>query len=495
MSKARFGQKGGTISFAAAPMLRVCLNIGCLMDVITGTYYKGKDGESISNGGLANFTGIAGEPNLGKTALSIFFELRALDRYAKATFNAYDTENTLTVDRFETAWRHQTGREFDELLDAGRVSFTDASVYMGNEWFEILKAIGNQRKNDRELINTTPFYNHRTKEYVKTIDPMLQFLDSLSGFTTDATEAAYDKNEIGDGGLNTVAIRAGNQKSQMIDQIPNVTSSAYIYLNATAHVGQDYAQSMDKYAGSSRKLQYLPNGKKMKKVPENFLFYPGWIIHVRGTRPLLDSNKQPQYPRDKDDAMVRDTDLMAMDCVIIRNKYGQTGIPVTFVLSQSEGVKAGLSELEYLKDNNGFGIGGNNINYHIQLYPNVNLTRKQVRGQIDNDPLLQRALEISSELFQLRHIRHEYRHLAVDPDVLRQGLIDRGYDMDTLLKTRGYWVPIGEEKGLPPFLSTMDLLNMYHGTYHPKWYPVAQKDLLTKTKDKAVDTKVEEPAA
>lgn len=487
MSKAKFDGKSGAISFTAAPMLRVCLNIGCMMDVLTGTYYKGKDGESICNGGLANFTGIAGEPNLGKTALSIFFELRAVDRYTKSTFNAYDTENTLTQDRFETAWKHQTGKAFDVLLDDGRMSFTDASVYTGNEWFEVLKAIGNQRKKDPSLVNITPFYNHRLKENVKSIDPMLQFLDSLSGFTTDATEAAYDKNEIGDGALNTVAIRAGNQKSQMIDQIPNVTSSAYIYLNATAHVGQDYVQSMDKYAGSSRKLQYLPNGKKMKKVPENFLFYPGWLIHVSKSTPMLDSNKQPEYPRDKDDAMVRDTDLMRMECVIIRNKYGQTGIPIDFVLSQSEGIKPGLSELEYLKTNGGYGIQGNLINYQLELYPDQNLTRKKVRGLIDNDVKLQRALEISTELFQLRYIRHEYRHKAVDPADLRKGLIDRGYDFDLLLNTRGFWVPIGEEGNLPPFLSTMDLLNMFHGEYHPKWYPTKKEDLL-KSNDPVVTT-------
>lgn len=483
MSRRKIDRNSGPISFTAAPMLRVCLNVGCLLDVLTGTYYKGKDGEHISNGGLANFTGIAGEPNLGKTALSIFLELTAMARYVKASLNVYDTENTMTIDRFETAWTHQTKRAFDELLDEQRITFTDASVYSGNEWFEILKAIGNQRKQDKSIVNTTPFYNHRTKEHVQTMDPMLQFLDSLSGFTTDATEDAYDKNEIGDGALNTVAIRAGNQKSQMIDQIPNVTSSAYIYLNATAHVGQDYVQSMDKYAGSNRKLQYMPNGKKMKKVPENFLFYPGWIIHVVDSKPMRDSNKQPEYPRDSDDALTLDTDLMAMRCVIIRNKYGQTGIPVTFVLSQSEGIKVGLTELTYLKDNNGYGISGNVINYRLDLYPNVNLTRKKVRAIIDGDPKLQRALEISTELFQLRFIRHEYRHKAMDPADLYANLVEKGYDWDILLNSRGYWVPIGEEGNLPPFLSTMDLLNMASGEYHPKWYPVAKEDLKKKSKD------------
>lgn len=44
--------------FKKAPKLRPLLNIGCLFDIPTGTYLKGKHGESILNGGLSYITGI-----------------------------------------------------------------------------------------------------------------------------------------------------------------------------------------------------------------------------------------------------------------------------------------------------------------------------------------------------------------------------------------------------------------------------------------------------
>lgn len=484
MSKANTDPKKGPIAFAAAPMLRVHLNLGAGVDVLTGRYYKGKHGEMICNGGLANFTAICGEPNLGKTALSIFLELKALYRYAKATLNVYDTEQTLTMDRFEINWLNITKQLFDDVLMDGRFSITDSSIYFGNEWFNILKAMSTQREKDKSIVNTTPFYNHRTKQHVMSMDPMLQFTDSLSSFSTDAVEDSYNKGEIGDSSMNTIALRAGMQKSQMIDQMPTVCGKGGIYHNMTAHIGQDYVQSIDKYAGSSRKLHYIPNGKKLKKVPENFLFYPGWIINVRSSTPLLDSNKQPEYPRDSDDNQTRDTDLMMMDTVMIRNKGGQTGITMRFVLSQSEGIKEGLSALEYLKDNGYYGLLSNSHTsakgaqrYYCELLPDLQLTRRSVRGLIDNNPKLERALEFCRELHQLRYVRHEYRHLGVDPGELYKKLTEMGYDWDLLLDTRGWWVPLGEEEGLQPFLSTFDLLNIYHGEYHPYWYPVSKADL------------------
>jgi len=44
--------------FATIPNIKVSYNIGCLFDVPTGTYVKGKYGESILNGGLGAITGI-----------------------------------------------------------------------------------------------------------------------------------------------------------------------------------------------------------------------------------------------------------------------------------------------------------------------------------------------------------------------------------------------------------------------------------------------------
>ena len=55
------------------------------------------------------------------------------------------------------------------------------------------------------------------------------------------------------------------------------------------------------------------------------------------------------------------------------------------------------------------------------------------------------------------------------PKELYDALIQKGYDWNRLLETRGYWTFNNEQQALP-FLSTMDLLRMRVGLYHPYWY-------------------------
>ena len=57
-----------TANFDLIPF-RPLINVGCLFDIITGVYVRGKYGESILNGGLGMLTGIAGIGNNFKTTI------------------------------------------------------------------------------------------------------------------------------------------------------------------------------------------------------------------------------------------------------------------------------------------------------------------------------------------------------------------------------------------------------------------------------------------
>ena len=52
---------------------------------------------------------------------------------------------------------------------------------------------------------------------------------------------------------------------------------------------------------------------------------------------------------------------------------------------------------------------------------------------------------------------------------IKQNVIDKGYDWDKVLDTRGYWLYIEEEKELnaKPYLSGFDLLRVAAGEYKP----------------------------
>jgi hypothetical protein len=113
-------------------------------------------------------------------------------------------------------------------------------------------------------------------------------------------------------------------------------------------------------------------------------------------------------------------------------------------------------------------LTGNLVQQRLAIYPDVVFTRKSIRKLADSDPKFCRATEILSELCQIDVLWPEYKDLMVEPTELYEGLKKKGYDWDVLLSTRGYWTHDQYTNPIP-FLSTKDLLEMYHGTYHPYW--------------------------
>lgn len=468
--------------FKSAPMLRPHLNIGCLFDIQTGRYYLGKDGESILNGGLPHFSGVAGLPNMFKTVISLFQLGTVMVRYPCAVMQAHDSENTLSVMRILSIFNNLPDLSDRDLEAEGRLNFSDATIYMGNEWFDALKEWSRARRNDKELMRTTPFYNHRLAEFVRILAPGLSFLDSLSGLQTDSTQKMFDKAEVGEAGLNMLAMKASGAKSQMVEQIPATTAMANIFSLMTAHVGEK--PQLDPYKPNIKKLRFLKGDLNLKRVPENFTFLTGNCWYCANMSVMLDDNKTPEFPRDDEDDLKGDTDLIAITLVNLRGKSGPSGIPFDILISQSEGVKVGLTEYYYLKTYNYYGLSDNNgnmakgkPNYRLDLLPDVALSRKTIRSKIDESPALQRALTITSEMCQMQNLWHHLEEgVLCTPKVLFEDLKAKGYDWSILLNSRGYWT-FEEDNNPLPFLSTMDLLNMRLGKYHPKWYPKSLKEM------------------
>jgi hypothetical protein len=470
--------------FKQAQALRPMLNIGCLFDIPTGRYSVGKHGESILNGGLANFGGFVGMPNMFKTALSLYQMGSVLSRYQSSLLSVYDTENTLSVERIVEQLNQFKNLNDVDLVDAGRLAFSDATVYNGNEWFEDLKSYSRTRKESVKERITTPFMNHREGKPVKIPIPTLIFLDSLSGLNTEVVGAMYDKAEIGESGLNMVAMRGAGAKSQMIDQMTGVTAPGGIFALMSAHVGQEH--QLDPYKANPRRLKFLKQGEKIKKIPENFMFLTANCYQATALEPMLDADKKVEFPRDKNDDLKGDTDLICISITNLRCKSGPSGLPFKVIVSQSEGVMVGLTEYWNLKSNNYYGLSDDKGNmakgksdYRVDLFPEIILTRKSIRKKIADNVLLQRALTISSEMCQMKYIWHnvEERHMCT-PKELYEDIIKLGYDWNILLNSRGFWT-FDEDKHPLPFLSTMDLLRMRTGEYRPYWYDKAVKDLKT----------------
>ena len=202
-----------------------------------------------------------------------------------------------------------------------------------------------------------------------------------------------------------------------------------------------------------------------------------------------DNTKLPEYPLETDQ---QKTDLKVMTLTQLRGKNGPSGFTTQLVISQDKGVLPSLTEFHYIKENKRFGIDGTLQSYHLDIYPEVSLSRTTVRAKLDNDTKLRRAVNITAELHQLGIYHDVYKAIGLicSPKDLYEDIKKLGYDWNILLNTRGYWT-LDQYDNKLPYLSTIDLLNMRVGKYHPYWLEDDKKTLKKKyqTENKNVKSK------
>lgn len=466
----------------SAPEIRPLFNMGCLMDVQCGRYVMGKYGESILNGGLARITGIGGRANTYKSTLAHFFLLQTVNRYFSSAGLVYDAELSMTRSRLIDLFSSLSADAAEialELFETGRLTLTDAAVMSGDQFFDDVKKFAETKvkRPKSETYGTTPFVD-KTGVNFKAMFPTPVEIDSLSRFPIAKVDDMLEENLIGTSEINMEAIYSSRAKHQMLIQLPVVTEEACMPFIMTAHV--DDAISLDPRSPPQAKLAFLNSKLKFKYVPNQFLFLPNNLWYCFSAHALNNkTTKLAEFPYEAglDDAA---SDLMVVTVQNLRGKYGASGVPYDLIVSQNEGLLVGLTEFVYCKDNNRYGIEGNNTHYYMALAPEIKLQRTTVRSRIRTSAKLQRVMEITSEMCQIFNLTPNIpAAVKCTPQELYDDLIAMGYDMDVLLNTRGYWIfKEDEQKNGKPFLSSMDLLRMRVGLYVPYWLPKEVKAQL-----------------
>lgn len=452
--------------------VRPFFNVGGGFDIPTGYYVTGKYGDSILCGGVPHITGICGPGNSFKSTLSHFFKLRVLERYLPAIACDYDTEGTVNLERIKSLAEENAPTllargGFD---DPNRYVLTNVEMYDGGEFFDTMKEALNERLKSGKKIET-PFLDPRTKQPINIFPPALVNVDSFSLFQTKNVLKMQDENEIGDSGQNMIFMRDGVAKTQMLSELPALTSRTGAQFFLTAHLGQQH--SLDPRQPPEKKLAFLKADKKIKGVTEKFLFVTNNLWMCDKVQPLInDTTKAPEFPRNSEDDMKGDTDLVMIRVTNLRPKSGAAGIPMEVIASQSEGILPSMTEFWNIKRiNKDYGIEGNVRNYALNILPEVSLSRTTVRGKINDNPHLRRALEITNEMCQYFNIHPDIdKDLFCTPKQLYDDLKAKGYEWDMILKTRGYWTfdhYSTKHEQMP--LTTLDLLNMRAGLYSPWW--------------------------
>lgn len=468
-----------------AQAVKLSINVGCLLDIPTGKYYRGIHGESILNGGLAHFTGMAGKPNNFKSTIMHYEVAVAQYRIATSFINSYDSEMTMNEQRLIDVANNVRRLHWDSPTDVvleGEWSKTDKSVYNGNKWFDTVRTHCKDKvEKSNDWLVKTPFVDRDGKPLMSLL-PTFQQCDSLSDLSTDGVERMQDNAEIGESGQNTVAMKLSQHKTQMLMELPALAAGSNTYFYVTAHVG-DVIQ-IDPGKPVAKVLADLPQGTKLKNVPNKFLYQPNTLWYAKNTKTLINQGtKEPEFPRDENDDKRGDTDLRLISLSNIRNKEGITGFELQIIVSQTLGVLPSLTEFYYLKESNRFGLIGSVQNYAFCLLPDVKMTRKTVRQVLNTNRRAQRAANILAELCQMQEYWFHLEKVMIKPEELYEKVAMAGYDWDMILsKTRGWWALEEDDRPIGLFLSTMDLIHMANGSYHPYWLEEDKKTIKAEYK-------------
>ena len=450
--------------------MKVYYNIGALMDIPTGDYVRGERGENILNGGLGALTAVAGKPNTFKSTIAHYMTLSAAAKVASSGYapfiNTIDTEMNMIPKRL--LFFSKTFKEFAniDILDEGIWQVTDQTKHMGDEWFHLLKDYlrSEKMKNAKQYIFKTPFVDKNGK-CISVLFPTYGQIDSLSKFITSDVEKMQNTNQLSEG--QTIYMRQGLGKARMLMELPGICNSASHYTIVTTHIGKN---TNIMQAGAAqipvKQLQHMRSDEAIKGAPLDFFFLTNNLWQAMSATALVHKEtKGPEYPRLQSDKEENSSDLNKVSMKLLRNKSGPSGHSIDILLSQRDGVLASLTEFYFIKENDRFGLEGNNTTYNLTLFPGVNLMRTTVRENLDTNEKLRRALKITADLLQIQQL---YRSLPLKVPPLADFYkkLDEQYGWDTILNTRDYWT-FNQYEHEVPFLSTMDMLEMYYDKYVP----------------------------
>ena len=454
--------------------------VGACLDLLHCEFNKGKMGETIINGGMPQYLGIIGSVNNYKSTLAHYIVCSAMGKIVKSQYPSFietlDTEMSIKPSRLLSLARN-VSEDLVPHVENGCWRVSNASSISTNDWVAKFEDYVDKKEKDKSLdIEIDPFNdNYSGKTVVNKIPTFLE-IDTISKFTNEKALDKLSDNDLDSSDTNTVFMNIGMFKKKFLLPLPRNLSRANIYAVLTAHVAEkiDMVTGPAMYVRPSKQLQFLKGGDEIEGGTKEFKQTTSMMLQAHTAKLLSNkATKQAEYPADENDKS--ETDLNVVTLTVLRNKGGASGISIPLVVSQSQGVQPTLTEFHYLKEVGKYGMEGNDRIYNMVLYPECKLQRTTIRKKIDSDPLLRRAINITSEMFQMIMTRAEYRdikYITITPEALYTKIKDMGYDWNKLLDTRGYWLIDQYDLEIDkPFLSTPDLINMFLEEYHPWWYP------------------------
>lgn len=451
------------------------LNTNTVFDHYCGKYVQGAHGESILNGGIAPINGIVGPNNNNKSTIADGLNLSAFDTYypAACTMMMNETEGSRTRQDIED----RMPRCYENLMLAGvadnqRIMLTNQTKVFGEEYWEKRLAYGQAKREKKGMEVETQFVD-RKGNYIKAMLPTIEFIDSWSMMSFNATDLKAKKGDVSDKTRNMIFMNEGMYKTRILREMPRVNPRDGFYSFLSAHLGDKF--NMDDQAPPEKLFTHLKADKTIKYATALYTYTMNNLWFVNKAKGHTDDKGIPIYGRDEA-AGKDDTDLQQTTVMNLRGKFGLSGSPFLAITSQTEGFLSHLTDLSYLRGNDYYGMGSDKSRMNLVIYPDMKkMTRNQVRSQIEDDAKLRRALELTRSLLQIRKLMWQMGDITQTPiQEIFDKVKERGYDWDEILgNTVSNWQFRGAE-GDKKFLSAMDILRMAHGKYKPWWHGVSE---------------------
>ena len=466
------------------PRSKFMQNIGGLNDVPTGTYKMGPDGQYVCRGGFGAMMGYVGGSNTYKTTISDWEKGVASGRVYSCMDTSmwdYDTEGTAQTERKIDLLMEIPEWQGIDIENEGIYKLTDKSIMPTCVWFEKFKEVcANKRKNRTSKMFDTPYWNAKHTGYLKTMYPTFYSMDSITKSQTKQDLDIADKIKLDDNKARTLYMNAGFAKARMVSALSNLTVANNCFITITAHIGDMGPQiGGNPNLPPPKKINTMRSGEKMKGVTDDFIFLMTVCWQMFSSKLLNNSSsdRTPKYPKNPMDAKKQNSDLMIIDKGVLRSKVGASYLRVNQIVSQSKGVLPELSEYHYIKFTmKDFGIDNGSARLHtLALLPSVKFGRTTIRTLLKENAILARAVNITSEMCQIFELdKYHDNDMVCSPEDLYRDLINKGYDWDKILKSRG-WHTMSNDSHPIPTLTTYSILCIRTGELSFPEYMIDKK--------------------
>lgn len=438
------------------------LNTNTLLDVHTGVFVPGTHGGMILNGGLSSSNSFSGRPRMFKSTEMFSYVVRAMCYYSRTEFLIYDTEFAQKANRLAEF----APVEYKESVQ-NRIIITDPAVTSAEEFIALVKSIADSKlKNKDDYLVESPILDPKTMKPQMMLIPTFVAIDSWSKMVSSYMTNTLETKQLGSSDTNMVYMKDGNVKKMIMTQIPALAARAGIYFVMSAHVGEKY--EMNQYAPSPKQLQYMKANEKLKEVGADFNFLMSNAIEMRKVAALLNGDKSDTlYPKTGSSQF----ELNEVTSILTGCKNNMAGYTLPMVVSQLEGIMPELSNYNYLREHEYFGLVGNK-NTHKPVFTDTTVGRTTIREKL-SDPKLVRALEILTQLCYIQQnwvTANSDIDFFIKPEKLQELLLEKDKNIvNDILESRGYWT---YDKNDQTYLSLYDIIAIVQNKYTPKFISV-----------------------